>query len=472
MSGPGSRCLQETVGWEDASLDSRRGPEQDPNCNMGFPWRPVFGLSQLSLAQYCVEQPNRKESFTGESITIPCRFSYSDSENLITVSLAVKAANGGFCGSDSDIIYNSSKRIATGQYSRRLAVEFNLKEKTSLLTLKDLRSKDEQFYCCRLRIHFSDGNSVPWQHPTGTSVVVRGEKEMILEQENLILALTGDIVTIIARFSVKNQITIANVTQCAVFRSRKGNGCGNEIYPITCAQRNEENIVFLKINNTDDSHNGFYCFSMEVSVGEYNFIRRKHVRSQLLVLEPSRVSKINQTTEVEFMGPVIINCSFSVQDIISAYPVGDRITLWTEVYWMVGEPRQHFVYHPNEDYIHPEYRGKTKLIGQSDLLLEDFHGPDNTKFYCRVAMTFCLTHRPPNNMESILQEGPGTVVRVQDKVEPLTVWLQSVFVALFALFAVLSFLVLFIICVKARKAKMQIGPWHQCNPYWTNIVMS
>ncbi|XP_069618613.1 uncharacterized protein [Ranitomeya imitator] len=277
------------------------------------------------------------------------------------------------------------------------------------------------------------------------------EKEMILEQEDLILALTGDIVTIIAQFSFKNQITIANVTHCAVFWSRKDNGCGNEIYPITCTQRNEENIVFLKINNTDDSHNGFYCFSMEVSVGEYNFIGRKHVRSQLLVLEPSSISTINQTTEVEFMGPVIINCSFSVQDIISAYPVGDRRTLRTEVYWMVGEPRQHFVYHPNEDYIHPEYRGKTKLIGQSDLLLEDFHGPDNTKFYCRVAITFCLTYKPPNYMESILQEGPGTVVRVQDKVEPLTLWLQAVILALFALFAVLSFLVLFIICLKARK---------------------
>ncbi|XP_073507128.1 uncharacterized protein [Phyllobates terribilis] len=427
----------------------------------------IWGLSQSSLAQYCVEQPNRKESFIGESIAIPFSFTYLESENLNAVSLAVKAAQIGYCGSDDDIIYNSSISITSPQYTiynssinikspqytGRLAVLYNLEARTSLLTIKDLRSQDQQIYCCRLRIHFSNGSSIPWQHPVGTRVVVRGEDEMILEEENLILALTGDIVTIIARFTFKNRTMIANLTKCDVFRSTNDNDFGNQLYPITCTQRTNENIVFFKINSTDDSHNGFYYY--EVSAGGYSYTGHKNLRSQLLVLKPSSGSKINQPTEVVFRGPVIINCSFSIQDIISPYAIGDRSTLWTQVYWMVGEPREHFVYHPNGDYIHPEYRGKTKLIGRSDLLLEDFHGPDNTTLYCRVEVRICLMRPPPNCMKSILEEGPGTVLRVQEKVgpssKPLDFWIQAVIVALFVGFAVLLFSVLFIKWLKARK---------------------
>ncbi|XP_075200035.1 uncharacterized protein LOC142302809 [Anomaloglossus baeobatrachus] len=371
-------------------------------------------LFQSSTAQYCVDQLIRKESFTGESITIPCSFTYPEPKNLIAVSLAVKASKRKFCGDDTDIIYNSSKTTKFTQHAERLSVQYKLGAKTSSLTIKDLMKADEQIYCCRLRVQFSNGNSIPWQNLIGTTVVVKGEKEMVLEQENFIFALPGDTVTIIARFTFKNQTTNANVTKCNVFMSTEDNGCEDEIYRITCAQRTNENIVFFKIKNSDYSHNGFYCYSIEVSLGEYNYVGRNSLRSQLLVLKPIGVSIINQTTEVEFSGPIIINCNFSVQDIISAHSAGDGGTLSTQVYWMVGEPREHFVYHPNEDYILPEYRGKTKLVGQSDLLLEDFPGPDNITLYCRVAIRFCSRPPPPNFIDSILEEGPGTLIRVQD----------------------------------------------------------
>ncbi|CAN2390960.1 hypothetical protein PRIEUP_LOCUS997, partial [Pristimantis euphronides] len=231
---------------------------------------------------------------------------------------------------------------------------------------------------------------------------------MIMEQENLIFAFPGDTVTIAARFSLKNQPTTPNVTECDVFKSRYRQGCGNERTPGTCTRRMNENILYFKIHNINQSHNGNYCYSIKVSEGGSNYTGRANIGSQLLILGQSSGPKINQPNEVEISGPVLINCSFSIHEML-----GNRSVLWTQVYWMVGDPREHYVYHPNPDYIHPDYSGKTKLVGQSDLLLEDFHGPDNTTLYCRVAVTFCSAmNERKNPIDTFLVEGPGTVLRV------------------------------------------------------------
>ncbi|XP_075711643.1 uncharacterized protein LOC142748430 [Rhinoderma darwinii] len=281
---------------------------------------------------------------------------------------------------------------------------------------------------------------------------------MILEQESFILALPGDIVTIVARFSIKNQITTPNVTVCNVFVGPEDTRCEDEMYPVPCTQRINENIVFIKINDTNDSHKGFYCYSINVSMGGSNYTGRTNNGIQLLILEPGKDLKINQPTEVEFRKPVIINCSFSMQDMISGFSIGNNSVLWSQVYWMVGEPREHFVYHPDRDYIHPEYKGMTELIGQSDLLLEDFHGPDNTTLYCRVAIRFCLGNNdPPNPITTILKEGPGTLLRFYDVINPTTIAepsnsrVQIIVAASCVGCAVLLFLVLLIICLKTRK---------------------
>ncbi|XP_066449912.1 uncharacterized protein [Eleutherodactylus coqui] len=282
-----------------------------------------------------------------------------------------------------------------------------------------------------------------------------GEKEMILEQESLILAFPGDTVTIAARFALKNQTTTPNVTECRVFMSNYDRGCGDWMYPATCTQRRDDNLVFVKINNTDKNHNGFYCYSIHVSGGGYKYTGRRTIGSQLLVLERSRAATINQTTEVEMRGPVRISCNFSVEDMIRSSSVGDRSVLWTQVYWMIGEPREHFVYHPNPDYIHPDYKGKTKLIDQSDLLLQDFVGPDNTTLFCRVAVRFCSPVGVPNTITTILGEGPGTLLRVLDITENTTqpIKYQTIIIASSIGCAVLLFLVLLIICLKTKKDK-------------------
>ncbi|XP_066446185.1 uncharacterized protein [Eleutherodactylus coqui] len=380
----------------------------------------LWGLSHGSLAQYCVEQPYEKESFTGESITVPCSFTYRENISPLSVSLVVRAGSGHLCLTGDGEIHNSTTNHTIPKYDGRLSVQLDPAARTSSFTIKNLTGLDSQMYCCRYSISLPKDSSTAWEYwqlTEGTRISVKGEKEMILEQESLILAFPGETVTIAARFALKNQTTTPNVTECRVFMSTADRWCGNQMYLATCTQRRDDNLVFVKINNTDNIHNGFYCYSIHVFGGGYKYTGRRTIGSQLLVLERSRATTINQTTEVEMRGPVRISCNFSVEDMIRTFSVGDRSVLWTQVYWMFGEPREHFVYHPNTDYIHPDYKGKTKLIGQSDLLLQDFRGPDNTTLFCRVAVRFCSPVGRPNTITTILGEGPGTLLRVLDLID-------------------------------------------------------
>ncbi|PIO31386.1 hypothetical protein AB205_0201550, partial [Aquarana catesbeiana] len=136
---------------------------------------------------------------------------------------------------------------------------------------------------------------------------------------------------------------------------------------------------------------------------------------------------ILQSEDTEFHHPTTINCSFTVQSKSSI--------LRTEVYWMIGDPREDYVYHPNPDYIHPDYKGKTRLVDGSNLLLEDFHGPDNTTFYCRVIIRKCLGDG--NQIRTILEDGAGTCLRIRGNSTPIFPIVMGVAVVFLVIFIVL-----------------------------------
>ncbi|XP_040197700.1 uncharacterized protein LOC120930591 [Rana temporaria] len=175
------------------------------------------------------------------------------------------------------------------------------------------------------------------------------------------------------------------------------------------------------------------------------------VQNAYLISE-NKTNSLNiiQPEEVEFHHPTTINCSFTVQE--------KRIILRTEVYWMIGDPRESYIYHPNPDYIHPDYRGKTRLVDGSNLLLEDFHGPDNTTFYCRVIIRRCLaTERHPGLTVTILEDGAGTHLLVKGntwyhaKILAVYVGLKAFLSLLLLIAAMMSrVLVLLMLCLWVR----------------------
>ncbi|XP_075061117.1 uncharacterized protein LOC142149710 isoform X2 [Mixophyes fleayi] len=166
------------------------------------------------------------------------------------------------------------------------------------------------------------------------------------------------------------------------------------------------NATITLANVTADDANTYCCrIKMKHKDGTLTqFQSRKG--THLTVREQTNHLDIWQPSVTVFNNHAIINCMYSA-------PQYENI-LWTRVYWMVGNSREHFIYHPDPDFIHPDYKGKTRLINESILVLEKFHGPDNTTFYCRVVIQRCGLQT-----EVIMEEGPGTQLRIYSMHDPV-----------------------------------------------------
>uniref|UniRef100_A0A8C5PL63 Ig-like domain-containing protein n=1 Tax=Leptobrachium leishanense TaxID=445787 RepID=A0A8C5PL63_9ANUR len=96
-----------------------------------------------------------------------------------------------------------------------------------------------------------------------------------------------------------------------------------------------------------------------------------------------------------------INCSFTISD--------GTDPLWTGVYWRVGNPTGDYAYHPSRDMIHPTYRGRTDLTGQTDLHIKNVQGTDYNTYYCMVILRECVGL---NKVDTDIVQGRGTSLSV------------------------------------------------------------
>ncbi|XP_040202741.1 uncharacterized protein LOC120933549 [Rana temporaria] len=384
----------------------------------------------------CVDQPARTESIEGTSVTIPCQFSFPETKNSIeSATFIVRASDENFCRGDDKIIYNSSIVFLSPKYQGRLNVTFDLRHRNASITINNVMQEDATQYCCRIELSFLDGKKRQWQTPDGTRLTVKDRNEPGLETIPLIFAAPGENVTLLGHFTSDNLTSASDVT-CHVRRTAdRGTGCDRGINIGECTYKN--NALYFQINQVTSEDNAFYCYQVKMSTNNEEKNTYYYLGPQLLIIGKTNTLNITQTEEVEFHQPVTINCSFTLQQ--------TNYILRTEVYWIFGDARESYVYHPNLDYIHPDYKGKTRLVDGSHLYLEDFHGPDNTTFYCRVIFRQCFG-RPesPNRIDTISEEGPGTRLTVkvkdpekipQNKLSPI---------AIIVLCVVLVFLVIFI----------------------------
>ncbi|XP_073479052.1 uncharacterized protein [Aquarana catesbeiana] len=355
---------------------------------------------------YCVDQPARTESIEGKSVTIPCQFSFPESENSTkSATFIVKASDENFCGGDKKNIYDSSKGFFSPKYRGRLNVTFDLRHRNASITINNVMKEEATRYCCRLELSFINGDKQSWQTPDGTRLTVKDRNDPGLETIPVIFAAPGDNVTLLGHFTSNNLTSASDVT-CHVWRTPdRDTGCDRGTNIGECTYKN--NSLSFQINQVTSEDNAFYCWQVNISPNNEEKNTYYYLGPQLLIIGKTNNLNITQTEEVEFHQPVTINCSFTLQQ--------NNDILQTEVYWIFGDARESYVYHPNLDYIHPDYKGKTRLVDGSNLHLEDFHGPDNTTFYCRVIFRQCFGREgSPNRIDTFLEEGPGTPLTVKD----------------------------------------------------------
>ncbi|XP_075061116.1 uncharacterized protein LOC142149710 isoform X1 [Mixophyes fleayi] len=369
----------------------------------------LWGKSCAATEKYCVHQPRGTESFVGEALTLPCRFvSPKNKEHDSEVTVIWKASNQDYCGGGNKEFYNSLANSTFPQYRRRLVLVGDPKALNATITLANVTADDANTYCCRIKMKHKDGTLTQFQSRKGTHLTVRGENELRIEQPSFIPAFIGDTVNIFSRFTTKNQNIHPNTILCQVRRGvGAGPGCTNIFSRRTCTDGAGKNILHFKIDHVNSSHQGWYCWEIQVLTKDEKIAKyEKNVGTELLIVEQTNHLDIWQPSVTVFNNHAIINCMYSA-------PQYENI-LWTRVYWMVGNSREHFIYHPDPDFIHPDYKGKTRLINESILVLEKFHGPDNTTFYCRVVIQRCGLQT-----EVIMEEGPGTQLRIYSMHDPV-----------------------------------------------------
>ncbi|KAM5171762.1 uncharacterized protein ACMZJ9_004526 [Mantella aurantiaca] len=364
----------------------------------------LWGERSGAMLNYCVDQPREAESFVGETLTLPCEFVYPGKKDTVSdVTIIWKARGVPYCGSTKeDEIYDSATNVSSSMYHGRLQLRGDPRTQKVSLILTNVKTNDSNNYCCRVIISFKNKNMLSFQGYHGTRLIVREEHQLKLEQPSSIVAFAGDTVTFLCRFSTKKHF-IPSFLFCELYWNPSESPRNRIlVHLVDCLDSLKGSILDFKINHTLLLHQGWYTWKVYYSLETNGSQTEKAFGTELVIVERTNTFGIIQTQEAVFQKGVVINCSFTIPEFSNI--------IRTEVYWMIGDPREDYVYHPNPDCIHPNYQGKTGLVDGSNLLLQDVNVLNNTVFYCRVMIQHCgfnVTER-----EVIMEEGPGTLLRI------------------------------------------------------------
>ncbi|XP_068128205.1 uncharacterized protein [Hyperolius riggenbachi] len=376
------------------------------SCVLEAPGCPAFLYTHCEISEeYCMDQPLRIEAAVGEAVTIPCHFTFPEEEYRYMIThrfVTVKAGNEYHCGDKKHKIYHSTngwKNFLSRKYRGRLSVNQDLRQGLLSVTIANITKADAKNYCCQIQVYMQYYATPEWQSPWGTKLVVKDDNDEVLSlgTRPVIYAFPGDKVTLLSQVTSRKVDTISRVIACHIGRASEfSHACDVNTKREGC-RISEDNILSFKIRQVTRLHHGLYCWRVEIST---NGKRITHIIQgpEIRIIGQTSNLKIEQPEQYKFQNSTIITCNFTRSQ--------DRDIIHTEVYWMIGETGVAFVYHPDPDYILPDYRGKTRLLNDTNLLLPEFHGADNITFYCLVMIRMCSGIH--NEITTILERGPGT----------------------------------------------------------------
>ncbi|XP_030043742.1 uncharacterized protein LOC115458073 isoform X1 [Microcaecilia unicolor] len=174
-------------------------------------WQSVGGTELIvsgsaQKPQYQVFQPELVSAVVGESVILPCYFTYPQeikSNQGMNVSWRINNFHG-------DYIYNYGQRFTHSDYKGRISLSgFPWGDNTASVRISDLRKNDSNRYYCQVQLRKNDGKIQEVQSINGTELRVTDsaqKPQYQVFQPEMVLAVVGESVILPCSFTYPQEI--------------------------------------------------------------------------------------------------------------------------------------------------------------------------------------------------------------------------------------------------------------------------
>ncbi|XP_072000761.1 uncharacterized protein [Engystomops pustulosus] len=372
-----------------------------------------FGLYGCSWASnyFCVHQPRTVFVKEGESATIPCTYTFSETLKNSPIRVNWWETDGPYCHRTNQTIIDVSGNVIDKYRGRLSRVKDLRKNQTESIRIQGLQLSDGRMFCCSVTLSTNGKDTYIWQDVFGT-VLNFADKKFVFQFDDLI-AVMGENITIPCYYPLEmtgaaNQVIWE--TQC--------NSCMN-ISKVTTSPwkkiTTENNIQFslvdfptdvsLRIHNVSSKGSSYYRCVVSTNNG---WVAGRQ-GTELTIADSSSSSSFTVTQSYNITGhrgeSVTLSCSYS--------PYMESDVLGVDIYWRAGNINGPYVYHPYKEMVHPNYRGRTGIIRGTDLHIQGLEMSDASMYYCFVMIRKCTANDVYAN---IVKYGEGTRLRVADHI--------------------------------------------------------